>query len=77
MRLALGAGRGRLVRQTLTEGLVLAAAGAAFGFALASVLSRAILRFLETNGSRLTSTLTRIGASPPLRPRLLVSPAFS
>ena len=58
MRLALGAGRGRLIRQTLTEGLVLAAAGAAFGLALASVLSRAILRFLETDGNRVSLDLT-------------------
>lgn len=57
VRLALGAGRGRLIRQTLTEGLVLAAVGAAFGFALASVLSRAILRFLETDDNRLNLDL--------------------
>jgi predicted permease len=52
VRLALGAGRGRLIMQTLTEGLVLAAVGAAFGLALASMLSRAILRFLETDGNQ-------------------------
>jgi predicted permease len=57
VRLALGAGRGRLVRQTLTEGLVLAAVGAAFGLALSSVLSRTIVRFLETDGSRLSLDL--------------------
>ena len=58
VRLALGAGRGRLIRQTLTEGLSLAAVGAAFGLALAAVLSRAILRFLETDGNQLNLDLT-------------------
>jgi predicted permease len=58
VRLALGAGRGRLIRQTLTEGLVLAVVGAAFAFALASVFSRAILRFLETDGNPLSLDLT-------------------
>ena len=57
VRLALGAGRSRLIRQTLTEGLLLATGGAVFGLALAALFSRAILHFLETNGDRLDLNL--------------------
>lgn len=57
VRLALGAGRGRLIRQTLTEGLVLAAVGTAFGFGLASLLSRVMLRFLETDSNPMSLDL--------------------
>jgi predicted permease len=53
VRRALGAASGRLIRQGLTEGLLLAAMGATLGLALAAALSRGILRFLETGETRL------------------------
>jgi predicted permease len=48
VRLALGANRGRVIQQLLLESLVLAVSGSIVGIALASFLSKTVVRMLST-----------------------------
>ena len=48
VRLAIGASRGRVIRQLLAESLLLAAIGAAFGAMLAQAMSQGLVSFLST-----------------------------
>lgn len=57
MRLSLGASRGRIVRQLLTESLVLALAGSALGLALASLGLDSLQRYLWSSVASLGITV--------------------
>ena len=57
MRLALGASRGRIVRQLLIESLVLSAAGSALGLGIAA----GVTKFLAHSGSIALPLLTHVG----------------
>jgi len=58
VRLAIGASRGRIVRQMLAESVFIAAAGAAGGALLAQWLSTFLVRFLTTDTNRMFVVLT-------------------
>jgi len=58
VRLAIGASRGRIVRQLLAESLLIAAVGAAAGAMLAQWLSRFLVSFLTTDNNRIFVALS-------------------
>jgi predicted permease len=58
VRLAIGAGRGRIVRQLLIESTLLSLAGAAFGIGLAWVSGRFLVNLISSGADRVVFDLT-------------------
>ena len=57
VRMAIGAGRSHILRQTTCESLLLSIAGAAVGFGLSAVASRAVVAFWNSGPGRLALDL--------------------
>jgi predicted permease len=68
VRLAIGCGRGRLVRQLLTESLILSAAGATAGIAVAYLGTQSLLRLVNAGQVSIALDLT-----PDMRVLLFVT----